>query len=115
MIINIKWLGNTLKYAQNDGDDVVDDEEDDNDDDNNNDGVHLQQFPLPIGNIWVGIHVVDDDDYDDNGDDNYNENNNDGVHLKQFPLPIGNVVFQVNIFPKRFHIELKQNTASHPS
>ena len=115
--LNIKWLKNTVMCTQNDGGDVVDDDEDDNDDDYDDDGVHLLQFPLPIGNIWVDIHVVDDDDYNDNGDDNdnNNDNNNDNAHLKQLPLPIGNVVFQVDIFPKRFHIQLKQNTASHPS
>ena len=97
--------------TQNNGGDVVDDDEDDNDDDYDDDGVHLLQFPLPIGNIWVDIHVVYDDDYDDNYDENYD----DGAHLKQLPLPIGNVVFQVDIFPKRFHVQLQQNAASHRS
>ena len=56
---------------------------------------------------------VDKEDEDDDDDDD--DDDGDGVHLQQLPLPVGNVVFQVDIFPKRFHIELKQNTASHPS
>ena len=51
---------------------------------------------------------------DDNSDDN--DDDDDGVvHLQQLPLPVGNVVFQVDIFPKCFHIKLKQNTAFHQS
>ena len=61
--------------------------------------------------------VDDDNDNDDDNDINRQDgiNNYDDMisaHLKQLPLPIRNVVFQVNIFSKRFYIELKQNIAS---
>ena len=54
---------------------------------------------------------VDNDNDDDNEINRQDDINNDGMksaHLKQLPLPIRNVVFQVNIFSKRFHIELKK-------
>ena len=34
-------------------------------------------------------------------------------HLQELPLSVRNVVFQVDIFPKRFHVQLQQNAASH--
>ena len=58
-----------------------------------------------------------DGNSDKNCDNSHdNDDDDDGVvHLQQLPLPVRNVVFQVDIFPKRFHIKLKQNTAFHQS
>ena len=80
-------------------------------------GTH---WKLTFGKSVLLIMTEDDENNDDNNDDDVDKEDDDddigdGVHLQQLPLPVGNVVFQVDVFPKRFHIELKQNTASHPS